>query len=80
MPKDGLASCLFSIMTDNCDDAYKQAVDAGAQSRGEPMDQFWGMRSAMVKDHHGYRWAFVQRIEKFSNEEIAARAQKLFGG
>ncbi len=80
MPEDGLASCLFSILTDNCDDTYKRAVDAGAQSLGEPMDQFWGMRSAMVKDPYGYRWAFVQRIEKLSNEEIVARAQKLFGG
>lgn len=80
MPEDGLASCLFSIMTDNCDDAYKRAVDAGAQSLGEPMDQFWGMRSAMVKDPYGYRWAFVQRIETLSNEEIVARARKFFGG
>lgn len=80
MPEDGLASCLFAIMTDNCDDAYQQAVAAGAKSLGEPTDQFWGMRSAMVKDPYGYRWSFAQRIETLSPEEIMARAEKLFGG
>jgi uncharacterized glyoxalase superfamily protein PhnB len=80
MPDDGMAACLFTIMTDNCDDAYRRALDAGAHSLGEPTDQFWGMRSAMVKDPYGYRWSFAQRTENLSSEEIMARAQEFFGG
>ena len=64
MPAGATASCLFTILTDDCDTAYRQAMDAGAQSLSVPKDQSYGMRSALVKDPFGYRWCFGQKIEK----------------
>lgn len=78
MPDGAMASCLFSILTDNCDQSFDRAVKAGAQPLSEPADQFWGTRSAIVKDPFGYRWAFGQMIEELSTEEIERRAQELF--
>ena len=78
MPEGALASCLFSIMTEDCDSSYKRAIEAGAESLNDPADQFWGTRSAMVKDPFGYRWSFTQRIEEVSPEELERRAKALF--
>ncbi len=72
------ASCLFSIMTEDCDRSFKRAIEAGAISLTEPTDLFWGTRSALIKDPFGYRWAFNQKIEDVSPEEIARRAQEYF--
>ena len=79
MPEGTKASCLFSIETDNCDDSFKQAVEAGGEVLQQPADQFWGQRSAMIKDPFGYRWRFGQLIEDVSPEELAQRAKELFG-
>jgi len=78
MPEGATASCLFSINIGDCDAAYKQATMAGAASLSEPEDQFWGSRSAMIKDPFGYRWSFNQKIEEVSPEELVKRAQSLF--
>ena len=78
MPDGGMASCLFSIMVDDCDKAYARAVNAGAESLSPPQDQFWGMRSAVVKDPFGYRWSFGQIVEEVPPEELAQRAQDFF--
>ena len=78
MPDGTTASCLFSIMTADCDSAYDRAIKAGAESLREPENQFWGMRSAIVKDPFGYRWSFSQMVEEVSAEELAKRAQEFF--
>ena len=78
MPEGGLASCLLSIVVDDCDKAYEQAVDVGAQSLSPPQDQFWGMRSAVVKVPFGYRWSFGQMVEDVTPEELARRARDFF--
>ncbi|HEX9500459.1 MAG TPA: VOC family protein, partial [Thermoanaerobaculia bacterium] len=38
------------IYVADCDAVYKRALDAGGTSLHEPMDQFYGERSAAVKD------------------------------
>jgi len=79
--KDGeMASSLLVIAKENCDEAYKQAIEAGAESLNEPALQIWGVRTAMVKDPYGYRWVLRQVVEEVSNEEMMARAEKLFRG
>lgn len=78
MPEGTTASCLFSIMTEDCDKAYDRAIQAGAQSLSEPENQFWGARSALIKDPFGYRWSFNQLVEALSPEEMAERAQAFF--
>lgn len=79
MPEGDMASCLFAIATEDCDKSYARAIKAGATSLSEPTDQFWGTRSAIVKDPYGYRWSFSQLIEELTPEEIERRAQALFG-
>ena len=78
MPEGAMASCLFSIMTEDCDTSYNRAIKAGAKSLSEPMDQFWGARSALIKDPFGYRWSLIQKIEEVSPEELERRAQAHF--
>lgn len=78
MPEGTTASCLFAIATEECDRAYDQAIKAGAESLRAPENQFWGMRSAVVKDPFGYRWSLNQLVEEVSPEELAKRAQELF--
>ena len=78
MPKGVSASCLFSIMTDDCERSHNRAIQAGAESLSEPMNHFWGTRSALIKDPFGYRWSFNQKIEDVSSEELERRAQEFF--
>ena len=74
-----MASCLFSLTVDNCDNSFEKAVQAGAKKITEPVDQFWGMRTGVVLDPYGYRWNLRHVVEEVSNEEMAKRAQALFG-
>lgn len=78
MPEGTTAACLFSIMIEDCDKAYNRAIRAGAKSLTEPTDQFWGTRSAVIKDPFGYRWSLNQIVEELSPEEIEKRAQALY--
>lgn len=80
MPEGTQASCLFSIGVEDCDAAYKRAVDAGGEALRDPENQFWGIRDAMVRDPFGYRWSFGQFVEEVSAEEFQRRAKELFGG
>lgn len=79
MPEGAMSSCVFSIGTDNCDDAFAKAVAAGADGLVPPTDQFYGMRTAVVKDPFGYRWSFAQITEQLTMEEIEARMKQLMG-
>ncbi len=80
MEKGSQSSCSFSIDVENCDEAFAQAKAAGAEVISEPTDQFYGVRDAQVKDPEGYRWYLGQKVEEVSAEEMAKRAQALFGG
>lgn len=79
MPEGASASCLFGIMTDSCDESFARAKEAGAEVLSEPADQFWGSRSAIVKDPFGYRWSFSEVIEEVSPEEMMKRANEAYG-
>ncbi len=46
----------FHIYVPDCDAAYARALEAGATSIHEPKDQFYGERSAAVKDAAGNSW------------------------
>ncbi|MEM9081632.1 MAG: VOC family protein [Verrucomicrobiota bacterium] len=79
MPEGMSSSCSFSIRVENCDAAFEKAVAAGAEVLTEPVDQFYGMREAQVKDPEGYRWHLGQKTEDLTPEEVVRRAQELFG-
>jgi PhnB protein len=47
---------MFYVYVPNCDAAYRRAVAAGATSKQEPADQFYGDRNASVVDPFGNIW------------------------
>jgi PhnB protein len=53
---------MFYLYVPDVDDAYKRAVAAGATSFQEPTDQFYGDRSAGVRDSYGNTWYIATHI------------------
>ncbi len=52
----------FHIYVPDCDATYARALEAGATSIDEPKDQFYGERSAAVKDAAGNSWYIATRL------------------
>lgn len=65
---------MLYLYVDNADATYKRALEAGATSVKEPADQFYGDRSAGVRDKWGNYWGIATHIEDVSREEIQKRA------
>ena len=56
----------FHVFVDDCDAAYRRALDAGATTlmgaMGEPADRPYGERSAFVEDGFGNYWYIATRL------------------
>lgn len=61
------------IYIDNVDTVYKRALEAGGISVTPPTDQFYGDRSASVKDPMGNIWGIATHVEDVSPEEMQKR-------
>ncbi len=59
----------------DADEWYQRALRAGATSVREPSDQFYGDRSAGVKDFAGNHWWIHTHIEDVPPEELKKRAE-----
>ncbi len=64
-----------ALYVEDADAWYKRALRAGAASVREPSDQFYGDRSAGVKDFAGNQWWIHTHIEDVTPEEIKKRAE-----
>jgi len=73
--KSELQSANIYMYVNDTDATYKSAMEAGATSIMEPVDQFYGDRSAGVKDSYGNHWWIATHQEDVSSEEIQKRAQ-----
>jgi len=66
--------CMVHVYVPDCDDAYRRALADGATSVREPADQFYGDRSAGVRDAGGNQWWIATHQEDVAPEEMARRA------
>jgi uncharacterized glyoxalase superfamily protein PhnB len=64
-----------ALYVQDTDGWYQRALRAGAISVREPSDQFYGDRSAGVKDFAGNHWWIHTHIEDVPAEEIKKRAE-----
>ncbi len=69
--------CSLYVYVNDVDATYKRALKAGAVSVKEPADQFYGDRSASVKDFAGNIWGIGTHIEDVSPEELERRAKAM---
>ena len=65
---------LLLYVTDT-DATYRRALKAGATSLREPMDAFYGDRTAGVKDSFGNSWWIATHQEDVSREDLERRAE-----
>jgi PhnB protein len=67
-------SALHLYVTD-VDATYKTALAAGATSKDEPEDQFYGDRRANVIDPSGNQWFIATHVEDVAPDEMERRAK-----
>jgi uncharacterized glyoxalase superfamily protein PhnB len=67
--------CSLYVYVSDVDAAHKRALSAGAVSVKEPADQFYGDRTASVKDSCGNVWGIGTHIEDVAPDELARRAK-----
>ena len=72
-PQFSAFPAMINVYTEDVDAAYKRALKAGATSLREPSNQFYGDRTAGVKDVHGNQWWIATHIEDVSQEELERR-------
>jgi len=61
------------LYVEDVDGTYQRAKRAGGESLREPEDQFYGDRSAGIKDRFGNQWWLATHIEDVSPEEMQRR-------
>ncbi len=65
---------MLHLYVEDCDETYRRALAAGAESVQEVADQFYGDRSGGVRDASGMIWWISTHVEDVSDEEVARRA------
>jgi uncharacterized glyoxalase superfamily protein PhnB len=68
----------FYIYVENADQAYRTALQAGAEAQMPVEDMFWGDRTGTVKDPFGYSWTLATHIKDLTMQEIQQGAQAFF--
>jgi len=69
----GGTSVKLSLMVEDVDAASQRAEQAGATVLRPPSDQFYGHRSACLRDPYGHEWMLQHEIEKVSPAEMQQR-------
>jgi uncharacterized glyoxalase superfamily protein PhnB len=76
MESNPAATCMLYLYVENIDSVYQNAVDADGKSIREPLTEFYGDRSAAVRDTFGNVWWIATRVEDVSEDEMKRRAEK----
>jgi PhnB protein len=72
-PKYAATAVHLYVYLENVDLTFKRALEAGASLVQEPADQFYGDRTAGVKDPTGNYWWIAQHVEDVPPEELERR-------
>ena len=75
----GGTATVLQINTDDADDLWARALNAGAEPRHELSDAFWGERHGQLTDPFGHRWNIAQRLRDVARADIVAAAAQAFG-
>lgn len=73
------AAVTLSLEVEDVDATAAAAEAAGAAIERPPTDEFYGYRSATVRDPFGHRWMISREIEKVSAEEMQRRFTEMCG-
>jgi DeoD family purine-nucleoside phosphorylase len=65
------------LYTDNVDQAWKRAVDAGGKTTMPLTDMFWGDRLGQITDPFGNKWNLAQHMKDLTPDELK-KAQDAF--
>jgi len=68
----------LNLYTEDVDQLFKRAVNAGASVAMPLANQFWGDRYGQVQDPFGHTWALGQHVEDVSSEELERRSRESF--
>jgi PhnB protein len=68
---------MLYLYVDDVDSVFKKALDAGATALREPADQFYGDRSAQVKDPLGNIWFLATAKEDVPQDEQMRRWEEI---
>src|SRR5688572_30328499 len=74
---DGSSPVVLYLYVENVDEVLERAVAAGATILMPLQDQFWGDRTAWIKDPSGHVWTIASRIEETTEEERQRRLESL---
>jgi PhnB protein len=70
----------LAIYTENVDEVFNRAVQAGATVKEPVSDKFWGDRAGSVTDPFGHKWTILTHKEEVSFEEMKKRMDKMVAG
>jgi uncharacterized glyoxalase superfamily protein PhnB len=74
----GASPISLFIYVPNVDEAFQQALGAGAVSMMPVAEMFWGDRAGNLKDPFGYTWMLATHTRDLSQEEIKKGAEAFF--
>lgn len=66
---------MLHLYINDVDLIYQKAINAGATSLKEPIDEFYGDRTAGVSDFSGNQWFIATHKKDISEEEIKKLAE-----
>jgi PhnB protein len=66
----GVQTASLWLYTDNVDQAWKRAVDAGAKTTMPLGDMFWGDRLGQLTDPFGNKWNLAQHMKDLTPDEM----------
>lgn len=68
----------LALYVKNVDEAFDQAVEAGASVKEPVGDKFWGDRSGSLIDPFGHKWMLLTHVEDVSPQEMKKRMAEAF--